>query len=149
MIAVGPIVMSFVLGRVFNVGNINFQKNLCVIIEEFASSLFINFPMSRSQSHLPLRQYRFVRLYFRGGISPSEDTISKATHESGVESILGLQASHHSIGNTLDLIVISTCLLNKVIKMWAGKIKCYHSRSNVLDYYELFYPLKTFSGSQK
>ena len=147
MIAVGPIVMSFVLGRVFNVGNINFHKNLCVIIEEFASSLFINFPMSGSQSHL--RQYRFVRLYFRGGILPSEDTISKATHESGVESILGLQASHHSIGNTLDLIVISTGLHNKVIKMWAGKIKCYHSRSNDVDYYELFYPLKTFSGSQK
>ena len=53
------------------------------------------------QSHLPLRQYRFVILYFRGGISPSEDTISEATHEGGVESILGFQASHHSIGNTL------------------------------------------------
>ena len=28
-------------------------KSLCAIIEKFASSLFINFPMSRSQSHLP------------------------------------------------------------------------------------------------
>ena len=101
------------------------------------------------QSHLPLRQYRFVILYFRGGISPSEDTISEAAHEGGVESILGFQASHHSIGNTLDLIVISTGLHNKVIKMWAGKIKCYHSRSNAVDYYELLYPPRTFSGSQK
>ena len=45
MIAVGPIVMSFVLRRVFNAGNTNYQKNLCVI-EEFASSLFINFTIT-------------------------------------------------------------------------------------------------------
>ena len=33
--------------------------------------------------------------------APAKDAVGKAAHESGVESILRLQSSHHCIGNAL------------------------------------------------
>ena len=46
--------------------------------------------------------------------APAKDAVGKAAHESGVESILRLQSSHHCIGNALVFNILRILMRRKI-----------------------------------
>ena len=46
--------------------------------------------------------------------APAKDAVGKAAHESGVESILRLQSSHHCIGNALVFEILRILMLRNI-----------------------------------